>query len=83
MTNVVQLRQEINVPVALRNVADAIEKGDFGDVDEVTLVFPMGSNVLQLGVDDKEDDTVGERVMNSLHCALTIVTHAVLYGDYE
>lgn len=46
---VVRLREADHLPTALRNIADELEAGVHGAVDQATIIFPGASEVFHLG----------------------------------
>lgn len=62
---------------ALRNIADELEAGEYGDTDEVTLVLPGASEVFHLGGRDSE---AGSSALFNCSCAITKITLAVCRG---
>lgn len=59
----------------LRHLADGIEAGDFGAVDEATVVFPGANEIFHMG---GPDTSSGSSALLNCACAVTKITTGVL-----
>lgn len=64
----------------LRNIAQAIEDGEYGQTDQVTVVFPGASEIHHLGGLDSE---AGASALFNCACAITRITTKVIEGANE
>tara|TARA_R110002049_G_scaffold239404_2_gene412573 strand:+ start:1631 stop:1876 length:246 start_codon:yes stop_codon:yes gene_type:complete len=72
---------ETSVADRLRAIADQLEAGEFGEVDEATLVFPGATEMFHLGGSNLQ---AGVNALFNCSCAITKITlECVGGGDVE
>lgn len=75
--NVLPLHPCAHLPTALRNIADSIEAGEYGETDEATLIFPGASEIFHLGT-PPSDENAATSAMFNMQCGITKMALAVL-----
>lgn len=81
--NVLPLHPCAHLPTALRNIADQLDDGEYGEIDEATLIFPGASDIFHLGT-PPNDDNAGISAMFNMQCGITKMALAVLQEtDHE